>query len=291
MNSIEIFKEKYPKQMAEVMGESFPFRYYRNQHSDVTLVLLVGGLGLSDLLAKHFEAFSQKYSVISFDYPIDYPCIQSLTDAIAALMRKLEVKAYFVGQSLGGIIAQIIAKNHPEVVEGLILSNTGTLSSELDKDGAQCFYDMLKRIDKSLFIMKFLPFGLVKRRIKKAVLNKTSDQLSDSEKEIMTELCDEMIVSLTKKYEMHMSLLLKDLQNHWNMERTDFAHLKGKVLLILSDDDDTFNESVKNTLISIMPEPVVVTDILGGHLALMLKFERYMQIIVQFIKDQEELDK
>ena len=119
--------------------------------------------------------------------------------------------------------------------------------------------------------------------MKKAVLSKTSTQLSEAEKEIMADLCDEMVVSLTKKYQIHMSLLLKDLQNHWNMERADFVHLKGKILLILSDDDDTFNESVKDTLISIMPEPVVVTDILGGHLALMLKFDRYLQTIVQFI--------
>lgn len=283
MNGIENFKEKYPKQTLEIMGKPFPFRYYKNPHSDVTLVLLVGGLGLSDLLAKHFEAFSQRYSVISFDYPADYPNIQSLTDAIAALMRELGIRAYFVGQSLGGFMAQIIAKNHPEVVEGLVLSNTGTLSSELNKEGAQCFYDMLKRIDKSLFIMKFLPFGFVKKQMKKAVLSKTSTQLSEAEKEIMADLCDEMVVSLTKKYQIHMSLRLKDLQNHWNMERADFVHLKGKILLILSDDDDTFNESVKDTLISIMPEPVVVTDILGGHLALMLKFDRYLQTIVQFI--------
>lgn len=284
MNGIENFKEKYPKQTLEIMGKPFSFRYYKNPHSDVTLVLLVGGLGLSDLLAKHFEAFSQRYSVISFDYPADYPNIQSLTDAIAALMRELGIRAYFVGQSLGGFMAQIIAKNHPEVVEGLVLSNTGTLSSELNKEGAQCFYDMLKRIDKSFFIMKFLPFGFVKKQMKKAVLSKTSTQLSEAEKEIMADLCDEMVVSLTKKYQIHMSLLLKDLQNHWNMERADFVHLKGKILLILSDDDDTFNESVKDTLISIMPEPVVVTDILGGHLALMLKFDRYLQTIVQFIE-------
>lgn len=170
-----------------------------------------------------------------------------------------------------------------------ILSNTGTLSTELDSEGAQCFYDMLKRIDKSLLLMKFIPFGLVKGQVKKAVLKKTSGQLTEAEKEIMLDLCDAMFGSLTKKYEIHMSLLLKDVTNHWNMERVDFVRFKGKVLLILSDDDDTFNDHVKNTLISIMPDPIVVTDILGGHLALVFRFERYMQVINQFIESQSIL--
>ena len=29
-----------------------------------------------------------------------------------------------MGQSLGGVVAQVIASRHPEVVEGLVLSNT-----------------------------------------------------------------------------------------------------------------------------------------------------------------------
>ena len=283
MNNIEAFKAKYPKQTIDVLGKPFSFRYYKNNNSDITLVLLVGGIGLSDLMAMHFEAFAQKYSVITLDYSPDYPDMQTLTDAIAELLKKLNVKAVLVGQSLGGFIAQIIAKNHPDVVEGLVLSNTGTLSSELDEEGRKHFDDMLKAIDKSLFIMKLLPFGIVKKMIKKGVLNKTQGQLSEQETEIMAEFCDEMVQSLTKKYEIHMTLLLKDLQNHQNMERIYFARYAGKVLLILSSDDDTFNDSIRQTLISVMPSPKVVTDITGGHLALLLKFEKYEQAIVSFI--------
>lgn len=288
MNSMKEFKIAFPKQTSNILEKTFQFRYFKNENSDITVVLLVGGIGLSDLMAKHFESFSKHYSVISFDYSIEYPNIQILTDAIAELMRTLNIKAYFIGQSLGGFIAQIVTKNHPDVVEGFILSNTGTLSSELGEDGSKCLHDMLKRVNKSLFLYKVIPFGIIKKQIKKAVLNKTSDRLSRNEKKIMEELCEEMILSLTKKYMIHMSFLLKDLQNHWNLERTDFEHLDNKVLLILSDDDHTFNDNVKDTLISIMPDPLVVTDIRGGHLALMLKFDAYRQAILDFIDSSNE---
>lgn len=128
-----------------------------------------------------------------------------------------------------------------------------------------------------------MPFGLVKKSIKKTVLKKVSQQLSESEKAIMSEICDEMVHTLTKDYEIHMTLLLKDLQSHWNMKKSDFAIYQDRVLLILSDDDFTFNDNVKQALIDIMSRPKVITDIRGGHLALMLKLDMYAQSIKSFI--------
>ncbi len=283
MSTFNHFKQKYPLQTMKIYGEQFPYRYYKNVNSSKTIVLLTGGLGLSDLLLLHFEEFAKSYSVVSFDYPMAYSTNQKLVDAIATLLRSLEVKAFLVGQSLGGFLAQLLAQQHPDVVEGLILSNTGTLSTDMDALGSQCLLDMIKRIDKSLFMIKLLPFSLIKKKIKKGVMEKVKHQLNDQEQAVMLEICDEMEHTLTKNYELHMSSLLKDLQNHWNMGKNDFEQYRDKVLLILSDDDLTFNDNVKHALISMMPNPKVITDIRGGHLALLLKIDRYIQEIKGFI--------
>ncbi len=285
MAAVELFKKKYPKQTENINGKIFPYRYYKNENSNKTVVLLTGGIGLSDLLLFHFEEFSKSYSVISFDYPIAYSSIQELVEAIAELIKKLNVTVFLIGQSLGGFIAQILAQQHPEIVEGLILSNTGTLSAELDEKGTQCFRNMMKRIDKSLLMIKLVPFGFVKKNIKKAVLKKVTYLLSEEEKNVMSEICDEMINTLTKEYEIHMTLLLKDLQKHWNMKKSDFLRFQNRVLLILSDDDFTFDESIKHALIDIMPSPKVITDIRGGHLSLLLKIDKYTNSITSFINN------
>ncbi len=285
MAAVELFKKKYPEQTENINGKIFPYRYYKNENSNKTVVLLTGGIGLSDLLLFHFEEFSKSYSVISFDYPIAYSSIQELVEAIAELIKKLNVTVFLIGQSLGGFIAQILAQQHPEIVEGLILSNTGTLSAELDEKGTQCFRNMMKRIDKSLLMIKLVPFGIVKKNIKKAVLKKVTYLLSEEEKNVMSEICDEMINTLTKEYEIHMTLLLKDLQKHWNMKKSDFLRFQNRVLLILSDDDFTFDESIKRALIDIMPSPKVITDIRGGHLALLLKIDKYTNSITSFINN------
>ena len=280
MRRLDLLKAKYPRQSQVINGSLFEYRYHQNKHSDVTFVLLTGALGPSDLFLFHFDEFAKSYSVILFDYPTACPTNQELSDAIAQLLRTLHVKAYLVGQSLGGFIAQIVAKQHPDAVEGMILSNTGTLLTDMDNEGTECLLDMLKQIDKFIVLMKILPFGIVKQLMKKAVLSYVKSEYGT---DIMGEFIDEMMSSITKKHELHVNYLLKDMKNYWNMEKTDFAQYDNRVLLALSDDDPTFNDSVKQALISIVPNPVVVTNIRGGHLALFLNMDDYIKAVKDFI--------
>lgn len=92
-----------------------------------------------------------------------------------------------------------------------------------------------------------------------------------------------MLKQLTREYEYHMIDMLVDLENYQEMVPADFAGVKNKVLLILSEDDQTFHQTVKNSLIELMPDPVVVTNITGGHLALLLRIAKYVKTVRDFI--------
>ncbi|MBW9150482.1 hypothetical protein K2F40_16180 [Clostridium sp. CM028] len=59
--------------------------------------------------------------------------------------------------------------------------------------------------------------------------------------------------------------------------RNDFAYLDGKVLLILSKDDETFSGGIKQGLIELMPNPKICDYLSGGHLALFLKIDSYIK--------------
>lgn len=282
MNKIENYYKKYPLQSFVTNGSIFNYRYYKHPTSHVTLVLLTGGIGLSDLFFLHFEEFAKDFSVITFDYAIDFPNNKSLSDAAAELLKSLGVKAYLVGQSLGGIVAQIIAKRHPEVVEGLILSNTASLAAKMDEVGEKSLKEMVARQKKEKKLLHFLPFSLFKKCIKSAVMKKTSS-LSEEEIQLMDDLCNIMLKKLTKEYEYHMIDMLVDLENYQEMVPADFVQFENKVLLILSEDDKTFHPSVKSSLIELMPNPVVVTNITGGHLALLLRIDEYVKEVRGFI--------
>ena len=61
----------------------------------------------------------------------------------------------------------------------------------------------------------------------------------------MEELCSAMLELLTKPYEYHMIDFLCDAENYFGMTEQDFARWDDKVLLILSEDDITFNQACK----------------------------------------------
>ena len=84
----------------------------------------------------------------------------------------------------------------------------------------------------------------------------------------MEELCGAMMELLTKPYEQH------------------FAPWEGRVLLILSEDDTTFTPACREDLIALMPSPTVVTDLTGGHLALMVRLEQYADLVTKFILER-----
>lgn len=116
------FYEKYPNNTEQLnSGKQFTYRYYKNSSAKATLLLLTGGIGLSDLFYLHFERFAKEFSVLTFDYQIQFVDNKEFAQAVAELLNKLNEKVWLVGQSLGGIVAQIIARNYPDVVEGMVL--------------------------------------------------------------------------------------------------------------------------------------------------------------------------
>ena len=180
-------------------------------------------------------------------------------------------------------MAQVIASRHPEVVEGLVLSNTCSLSGNMSKAGYQ---DLMKIIESQRKFKKWLailPFPLIKRMMRWVVMKKKTDGFTPQEKTAMEELCGAMMELLTKSYEEHMIDFLCDAEHYFGMTRNDFAPWEGRVLLILSEDDTTFTPACREDLIALMPSPTVVTDLTGGHLALLVRLDQYADLVTDFI--------
>ena len=280
--NIEEFRRKYPLQKMQINGADFTYRYYKNDGASATLVLLTGGIGLSDLLYAHFDRFARDFSVITFDYHEAYPTLSELADAAAVLFEKLGVKVWLVGQSLGGVCAQIFTKRHPENIEGLVLSNTTSLAEDLGGEGIACLENMVSGQKKMRKTVKLIPFGIYKKIVMNSIGKKT-EKLPAESRAAFEEMAAIMLEMLTKEHELHMINMLIDCENHLNMKLSDFDRLRNKVLLILSDDDETFNDECKISLIKLMPEPTVITDMGGGHLGALMQIDEYAETVTDFI--------
>lgn len=281
------FRRAYPAAVFTLSGgKPFTYRYYKNPNAKATLALLTGGIGLSDLFYKHFARFAKDFSVLTFDYQIQFADNGEFADAVAELLCRLKEKVWLAGQSLGGVVAQVIAFRHPEAVEGLVLSNTCSLAKDMGDEASSHLKKMMKSQKKSKKLLSVLPFSLFKHLMKWAVMKKKTDGFTQREKAIMEELCGAMLELLTKPYEYHMIDFLCDAESYFGMTEQDFAGWDDKVLLILSEDDTTFNQACKDALIAIMPHPTVVTNLTGGHLALMVRLERYAELVTEYIRER-----
>jgi pimeloyl-ACP methyl ester carboxylesterase len=288
--NLQKFYDTYPNQTLELSNsKSFIYRYYKNPKAKTTLLLLTGGIGLSDLLYTHFNNFSKEYSLIMFDYPIQLTTIKELIDGISELLKSLNEKVWLVGQSLGGIISQVFAKYHPDQVEGMILSNTCSLPKDMKPESKQCLMKMLKAQKTFKTILRFIPFSMVRLLIKQSLKKMAKDSYTEEQKSVFKDFYELTDKQLTKEFEIHMEDLLIDLEHHMEMVPEDFKKWDDKVLLILSEDDDTFNDSCKNDLINIMSNPTVETKLKGGHLALVVECEKYIQVVSDYINKKERV--
>lgn len=133
-------------------------------------VLFIHG-GLEDYRTwdAQIDTFSKKYRVISysrrFNYPNnntksvkDYSAISEAADA-AAVIQKLNIgKVHVVGHSFGGLIALFLAKQHPDLIKSLTLSEPALVSWLTYTDSGKIlhknFYNELWKPVKAAFDSK-----------------------------------------------------------------------------------------------------------------------------------------
>jgi len=277
----ESFNREYPLKSKKI-GE-LTFHYRLGGKGKEILILLVGGLGFSDAFYNHFKEFAKHYTVLTFDYPMESNRNSVISDGIAALVKSLGLgKAFLIGQSYGGLLAQVIAKRHPEITKGLILSNTGCLDASMDEAAKQLMMNRMKGLRKTILLTRFIPMSLLKGVFLKK-MEKHFEKCTSEENKYLQDLSRYMFSKLTNKHQRHMCFLMLDLINEMNITKSDLAYLDKKVILLLSEDDHTFGDAVNKALIQMMPNPAVRTDINGGHLALLLKIDFYIEIICGFI--------
>lgn len=284
------YNETAPKQTATILGADFTYRYYKNPDPAVnaTMVMLAGGSGLGDAFSMLGRIFMERYSLLSFNYPIAYEDNEKTADAIAELIRTVRAEnVYLWGQSYGGVLAQIIAKRHPDAVRGLILTSTASMSNNLRFEGMQCLVNMFneEKEKKNIGTYKKMPMKLLPSLMNLAFKKHLKDNpgAQTGVKEILKQVGPDM----TKDYFCHMAHLLGDLRNYLGThQKEDFAFFKGRVLIIEPDDDKTFTDDIKEELIRMMPDPRVVRELPGGHLAMMFDLEGFMKIMNDFMLTQ-----
>lgn len=220
---------------------------------------------------------------------MDFPNNASLADAIASLIREIGAKnVYLLGQSYGGMIAQITAKRHPDIIKGMILSGTCGLGQGMDEEGLVLINKMLdpKKIARNVKIDKKLPIWLLVPMFKLMAGKVIKDKKMRQDFKDIIDICKD---SMSGKYFALMDTLLGDVLQYDNTEtKEDFLPFENEVLIFFSKEDTIFCDSLKQNLVDLMTNPTVVWNLKGGHLAMMTSINEYVDTLSKFIHERNK---
>ena len=146
---------------------------YHEVHGEGEPLVLIHGAGLeTSSVVPLIQMFTSKYKVVSIDNrgvgrtdkPNEPYTIEMMAEDTVGLLNIIGIKkANFIGSSMGGRIAQVIAANYPEMVKSLILTATAARVSpsmktemEIALKTPELWEKMLKE-SEVLFIQKYPP--------------------------------------------------------------------------------------------------------------------------------------
>ena len=266
----------------DVMVDGAKFHYVLNGRKDSqTLVMLNGGMNTLEMWMNYVDAFSEDYQVLLFDYPQELRTNQELVTGMHAFFRKIGVeKPIFVGASDGGMVAQIYIQKYPGEAEGMVLVSNGGMDAETLKTLKKKYFFA----PVMLWYMKHCNYEKLKPKLIKAGMSHIRNE-SKEEIAYAQDMFEIIFKDYTKEKDVHISGLLADLMNQTPVTAENFQQLKGKILLILPD-QDFFSGKMQENLIRLMHDPKI-TYVSGGHLSTILKSEDYVRTIRDFLKTFE----
>ena len=259
------------------------FRYVLcGREGKKTLVLLNGGMNTLEMWMDYVDPLAQDYRVLLFDYPQELRTNQALVKGMHAFFRTLGVQApIFVGASDGGMVAQIYVQKYPGETGGLILISTGGMDVRTLKSLRRKY----RLAPLMLWYMKHCNYEKLKPTLIRVGMSHIRGEGSEK-----VAYAQDMFETIFKDYrqekDVHISGLLADLMNQTPVTAADFAALKGRILLILPD-QDFFSGAMQQDLIQLMHDPKI-TYVSGGHLSTVLEADAFISVIREFLGELGE---
>ncbi|SHF61732.1 alpha/beta fold hydrolase [Streptoalloteichus hindustanus] len=111
-------------------GEHDGWRYYTAGQGDVVL-LLPGGAGIGISWVDLALALAPTHRTITVDYPPTPATLADLADGVLGVLDAEGIdRAHVVGQSAGGMLAEVLTQRAPDRVASLVFSGTGLYGPE-----------------------------------------------------------------------------------------------------------------------------------------------------------------
>lgn len=119
----ETFRARHPARAMKAAGLIWQVIETAAPRAAPTLVMLPGTLGTAAIFWNQIVALKGKARIVAVTYP-QVGDIVRIADSLAALFDKLAIdRAFVVGSSMGGYLAQVFAARHPGRVAKIFVGN------------------------------------------------------------------------------------------------------------------------------------------------------------------------
>ena len=272
---LDNFRKNHPYSTLRVPGAEI--RYYLSGEGS-PLVFLNGGMNISEMWMDYLERLEQHHRVLLFDYPMGLTTNQALVRGMDQMFRQLGIeKPVLIGASDGGMVAQLYTQYRPDNVGGLILCATGGMDEKTIRSlRKQYFFTPVL-----LWYMKRCNYEKFKKKLAKAGAGHAKGE-SPEVRAYVLEMFQAMFEGYPREKDLHVTGLLADLMHQVPVTAETFAHLKGKILLMLPD-HDFFSQEMQQSLLALMPEPKLV-PVHGGHISTVLRPEEFLDAMEEFLQ-------
>ena len=273
---LKSFTEAHPCEYLTAAGASFRF-VQSGKEDGRTLVLLNGGMNTLEMWIDYVDELSKECRVLLFDYPQELCTNQQLVTGMHTFFQTLGIESpIFIGASGGGMVAQIYIQKYPGKVGGLVLISTGGM----DEATLRSLKKKYRLAPLMLWYMKHCNYEKLKPKLIKASMKHIRRE-GAAEITYARDMFETIFRDYKREKDVHISGLLADVMNQTPVTAADFAELKGKILLILPN-QDFFSGKMQQDLIRLMHNPKVVY-IPGGHLSTVLKADAFIRTIREFL--------
>jgi pimeloyl-ACP methyl ester carboxylesterase len=262
------FRETHPEHTTNHNGTTWRYVVSGNPQAPA-LLLLVGGLREADAAHANISMLDDACYVITPSYPA-LSTMDELADGIAHILKQ-EGKAQVdvLAGSFGGMLAQVFIRRHADLVGKVILSTTAVLDEET-----------VGRYRQALEIVEPLPPAQVAMLAKQMMF--TTMQPPTEQHDFYRAYLDELYsYRVDKQGIMSLYRALIDFSTHPATSST----WEGEMLILESDDDGTFDESIRERVRNLYPNAQTYTFQNAGHSPATTHRELYFDVVKRFLNN------
>ncbi len=266
-DALKAFRENHPLQYLTVAGTEWT--YHTAGTGEDTILWLVGGLKKADAAYKSIPQLADHYRIIAPDYPA-LGTMQALADGLAALLKVEDVqRVYVLAGSFGGMLAQVFMRHYPAMIEKVVLSTTSPPNPS-----------HAERYQQLLDMATIAPDALLAETAQSQMFGTIAP--ADEEAEFYRAYLKELYENrLTKTDIVTIYQAILDYMGK-AFSDSDLADWGGEILIINSDNDATFGESVQDNLVNLYPTAQVHTFKGAGHSPASTQREAFFKTVKTF---------